>query len=128
LRASRRVANDTPNSNALQEHGVVFAQPNGQPIDPRDDWGEWADILEEAGVAHHGTHAARHTAATLLLQQGVALAVVQEMLVHSDIRVTRGYTHVTSVLTQDAARRMGKTLFGKPRPRRLRRHRPEAAS
>jgi hypothetical protein len=29
---------------------------------------------------------------------GVAIAVVQEMLGHSDIRVMRGYTHVTSKL------------------------------
>lgn len=40
-------------------------------------------------IAHKGTHAARHTAATLLLDQGVALAVVHEMLGHSGIRVTR---------------------------------------
>jgi hypothetical protein len=57
-------------------------------IDPRHDWQEWADILKSAGLEHRGVHAQRHTAATLLLDQGVALAVVQEMLGHSDIRVT----------------------------------------
>ncbi len=48
------------------------------------------------------------------MDQGVALAVVQEMLGHSDIRVTRGYTHVTSPMTQDAAQRLGRALFGTP--------------
>lgn len=99
---------------AWLDYNVVFAQPDGSPIDPRDDWEEWADLLEEAGVKHKGTHASRHTAATLLLDQGVALAVVQEMLGHSDIRITRRYTHVESKLTQDAAQRMSKTLFGGP--------------
>ena len=94
------------------DHDLVFCEPAGAPIDPRRDWGEWADILKAAGLPHHGVHAARHTAATLLMEQGVALAVVQEMLGHSDIRVTRGYTHVASPLTQDAANRMGKALFG----------------
>ena len=47
-------------------------------------------------------HAQRHTAATLLLDQGVVLAAVQEMLGHADIRVTRGYTHVLSPLTIEA--------------------------
>jgi integrase len=97
---------------AWQENDVIFTQANGRPIDPRDDWREWSDILDSAGIEHHGVHVARHTAATLLLDQGVALAVVQEMLGHSDIRVTRGYTHVTSPLTQDAAQRMGRALFG----------------
>jgi integrase len=95
-----------------QDFDVVFARPDGRPTDPRDDWEEWASILNEAGVKHRGTHITRHTAATLLLDEGVALAVVQEMLGHSDIRVTRGYTHVTSPLTQDAAQRMSKALFG----------------
>ncbi|MFI0424217.1 tyrosine-type recombinase/integrase [Spongiactinospora sp. 9N601] len=58
-------------------------------------------------------HAQRHTAATLALESGIALSVVQEMLGHSDIRVTRGYSHVASPLAQDAAQRMGKTLWGK---------------
>jgi site-specific recombinase XerD len=44
----------------------------------------------------------------LLLEQGVALPVVQEILGHSDIRITRAYTHVASLLVQ----RMGKALFG----------------
>jgi site-specific recombinase XerD len=34
-------------------------------------------------------HAMRHSAATIALDEGVALAVVQELLGHSDIRVTR---------------------------------------
>jgi integrase len=95
-----------------QHHDLAFCQPAGAPIDPRRDSGEWADILQAAGLPHRGVHAARHTAATLLMEQGVALAVVQEMLGHSDIRVTRGYTHVASPLTQDAANRMGKALCG----------------
>jgi site-specific recombinase XerD len=54
----------------------------------------------------------RHSAATIALDQGIALAVVQDLLGHSDIRVTRGYTHVSSPLAQDAVARMGSALFG----------------
>jgi hypothetical protein len=63
-------------------------------------------------VPHHGVHVMRHSAATIALGDGVALAVVQEMLGHSDIRVTRGYTHVSSPLAEDAAARVGRALFG----------------
>jgi len=51
-------------------------------------------------------------AATIALDEGVALAVVQEMLGHSDIRVARVYTHVSSLLAQDAAAQVGRALFG----------------
>ena len=99
-------------ANEWREHGLVFCQPDGAPLDPRADWQDWSDILAEAGIPHAGTHAMRHSAATIALDQGVALAVVQEMLGHSDIRVTRGYTHVASPLAEDAAARMGRALFG----------------
>jgi site-specific recombinase XerD len=91
---------------------VVFAREDGRPIDPSADLREWAAILAEAGIPRAGTHTMRHSAATIALDAGIALAVVQEMLGHSDIRVTRGYTHVSSLLAQDAAARIGRALFG----------------
>jgi site-specific recombinase XerD len=57
-------------------------------------------------------HDARHTAATLLLEQGVDIRVVQEILGHSSIAVTKRYTHVTNKLSKDAAKRMGEALWG----------------
>ncbi|HSS90017.1 MAG TPA: tyrosine-type recombinase/integrase [Streptosporangiaceae bacterium] len=99
-------------ANVWEDHDLVFCQPNGRPVGQRADWQEWADILKAAGLPHHGVHAMRHSAATIALGEGVALAVVQEMLGHSDIRVTRGYTHVSSPLAEDAAARVGRALFG----------------
>ena len=61
-------------------------------------------------MPHHGVHAARHSAATVAIDEGIALTVVQEMLGHSDIRVTRLYVHTSSPLARDAAARMGQAL------------------
>jgi integrase len=91
---------------------LVFCQKTGGKIDPRADWEEWKGILKAAGIPHVGVHGARHTMATLALGEGVGLAVAQELLGHSDIRVTRGYTHVSSPLARDAAARVGRALFG----------------
>jgi integrase-like protein len=99
-------------ANLWQDHDVVFAREDGRPIDPSADLREWSAILAQPGIPHAGTHAMRHSAATIALDEGVALAVVQEMLGHSDIRVTRGYTHVSSLLAQAAAARIGRALFG----------------
>jgi hypothetical protein len=58
-------------------------------------------------------HDARHTAASLLLQQGVPARVVMEILGHSQITLTLGtYSHVVPELAEDAARRMGEALWG----------------
>jgi integrase len=99
-------------ANVWEDFGVVFAQPNGRPLDNKADWQEWSDILRAAGIPHSGTHAMRHSAATIAIHEGIALPVVQEMLGHSDIRVTRGYVDVSSPLAEDAAERMGRRLFG----------------
>ncbi|GAB3942830.1 tyrosine-type recombinase/integrase [Micromonospora vulcania] len=59
-------------------------------------------------------HDARHTAATLMIAQGVPIEVVQEVLRHSAIQVTRGYVHVVSELAKTATDRMGATLLRRP--------------
>lgn len=71
-----------------------------------------AGPLVACGIPHAGVHAMRHSAATIALDEGVALAVVQELLGHSDILVTREYTHVSSPLARDGAERVGRALFG----------------
>jgi hypothetical protein len=61
-----------------EDWDLVFAQPNGRPIQPRHDWEAWKALLASAGVRDARLHDARHTAATLLLEQGVDIRVVQE--------------------------------------------------
>jgi hypothetical protein len=58
------------------------------------------------GIPRAGTHAMRHPAPTIALEQGIALAVVQEMLGHSDIRVARLCAHLIP-LAEAAAATMG---------------------
>lgn len=66
-----------------------------------------------AGVRDARLHDARHTAATLLLQQGVPARVAMQVLGHSQINLTLGtYSHVVPELAQDAADRIGEALWG----------------
>jgi integrase len=92
---------------------LIFAQPNGRPVDPRADWGEWKRLLRIAGIRDARLHDARHTAATLLLQQGVPARVAMQILGHSQISLTLGtYSHVVPELATEAAARMGTALWG----------------
>lgn len=90
----------------------VFAQTDGRPLDPRQDHRDWVDLLASAGVPRVRLHDARHTAATLMVAQGVDLHVVKEVLGHTDIRTTQGYAKVVNELTREATDRMGRLLLG----------------
>jgi site-specific recombinase XerD len=50
----------------------------------------------------------------VLLALGVKIEVVQELLGHSDIRLTRGYAKVASRMAREATDRIGSALLRKP--------------
>lgn len=109
---TRQKAERLAAGSAWEDRDLVFAQANGRPIDPRDDWDDWKALLASAGVRDARVHDGRHTAATLLIEQGVHVRTVQEILGHSDIRLTQRYTHVASPMAQDGMQRMGRALWG----------------
>ncbi|MEV0797854.1 site-specific integrase [Kribbella sp. NPDC050281] len=90
---------------------LVFADQRGRPINPRRDWAEFKSMLSLSGIRDARPHDARHTAATLLPEQGVDIRVVQEILGHFSLAVTKPYTHVRDKLIRDAAERLGKALW-----------------
>ncbi|MFG3300989.1 tyrosine-type recombinase/integrase [Micromonospora chersina] len=95
-----------------QEHDLVFAQANGKPIEPRRDWAQWKELCRDAGVREARLHDARHTAASILLAQGVPARVVMELLGHSQIGLTLGtYSHVAPELSRAAAEGIGGALW-----------------
>jgi integrase len=91
---------------------LVFAQPNGKPIDSSADYKDWCDLLADAGLRHVRLHDARHTAATLLLAEGVHPRVVMDLLGHSQMRTTMDtYSHVMPALAKEAAESMAEILW-----------------
>jgi integrase len=95
-----------------QDGDFVFATPIGTPVDPRNDYRAWRQLLRDTGVRPARLHDARHTAATLLLIQGVAPRVVMQILGHSQITLTLGtYSHVVPELAEEAAEAMARALW-----------------
>ena len=97
-----------------EDGGFVFAQPNGRPFGARQDWEAWKRLLSRAGVRDVRLHDARHTAATLLLAQGVDVRIVMQLLGHSQISMTMHYTHAVPELAREAAARMNAALWDAP--------------
>ena len=58
------------------DHDLIFATRHGGPIERTEDWRAWKALLRQAGVRDARVHGARHTAATLLIEQGVHIRVV----------------------------------------------------
>jgi integrase len=94
-----------------QDRGLVFAQLDGKPLDPDRHSQAWRKLLAEAGVRPARLHDARHTAATLLLVQGVDSRVVMALMGWSHQSMTRRYQHVVPELARDAADRMSAALW-----------------
>ncbi|GII77635.1 hypothetical protein Sru01_26170 [Sphaerisporangium rufum] len=95
-----------------EEHDLVFATQRGRPMERSEDYKVWKSILKRAGVRDARLHDARHTAGTLLVEQGVHIRVVQEILGHARVTTTERYTHVAGAMMRDASERMGSALWG----------------
>lgn len=94
-----------------KDSDYVFTSRVGTPIEPRNLERAYREVLAIAGLPHIRIHDLRHTAATLLLTQGVHPRVVMELLGHSQIAITMNtYSHVVPALRKEAADRMDAIL------------------
>ena len=72
--------------------------------------------------SQYSPHKLRHTAATLMLQNGVDVRTLQEVLGHDHLNTTQIYTHVDNAELRIAAKAnpLGKLKPGKAPPKAVR--------
>ena len=103
-------------STTYNDSGLVFPGPFGDPLDPATLTRNFERLAQECGLSHVRLHDLRHFHATVLLQAGTHLKVVQERLGHASIAITADtYSHVAPGLQRSAAESFAEAMDGAAR-------------
>jgi integrase len=97
-----------------KDQDLVFTNRSGRPIEPILLHRDYKALLKKTGLPLSlRFHDLRHSAASLLLAQGVHPRAIMELLGHSSITVTMNvYGHVMPAMMRDAADKMDAILGG----------------
>ena len=99
---------------------LIFPDAAGRPMDPARDWREWKNLLKVAAVRDARLHDARHTAATLMLVQGVDVRTLMAIMGWTEMTTAQRYSHAVDEMRFEAARRIGAVLWQTPAPSQTR--------
>jgi integrase len=95
-----------------RDTGFVFTSEVGTPFDPRNLYRTFQAVCASAGIGRWHPHELRHSAASLMLAQGVPIQVVADVLGHASIRMTADvYGHILAPDRQAAAEAMSNVLW-----------------
>jgi integrase len=93
------------------ETGYIFTTSIGTPIDARSVIRRFHAILKAAALPRMRFHDLRHSAATLLLAQGVSPRYITDLLGHSQVSFTmQTYAHVLAPVRKEVAAKMDEIL------------------
>jgi integrase len=94
-----------------EDHGLVFARPDGRPVHPEFLSRTFDRVVRSSGLPVIRFHDVRHTHATLLLKAGVPVKVVSERLGHASPGFTLNQ-HVVPGMQAEAAVAFSRLLSG----------------
>ena len=112
---SRQAAARLQAADTWEDHDLVFTTATGRPVDAHDVRPTFYRLLAATGLPRVRFHDLRHSAATLLLGEGIHPKIVSEMLGHSTVAITLDtYSHVTAAMHRSAANTLDALLRPQP--------------
>ena len=125
LRTLHSASTPAPSAGAV-ERPWMFPTTTETVKDPRNDQRQFKALLQRAAICEVNVHVLRHTAITRLIEQGVPVPVVKDIVGHSDIRTTMGYVHLANSPAKQIAAQMVTQAYDKSRNGSVVPLRPEA--
>ena len=98
-------------SDDVEDHDLVFPNPQGHPTNSRYLLTQFKQLLREANLPILRFHDLRHTAATLMLNKGIPVLVVARRLGHAKPSITLDiYGHLVPSMQTQAAELMDEVI------------------
>ena len=99
-----------------EDNNLVFPRWNGKPMNPGNVNLELTAFCDRHGLPHINPHLFRHSAASVLLSNGVDVLTVAGMLGHSDVSTTLDtYAHAIDEARHKTAECISETILHKNR-------------
>lgn len=90
-----------------QIEGIVFRRADGGPLTRKRIYESWHKACRAVGISDFNPHDARHTFASLLVQKGISVRVVADLLGHSSLDMMMRYSHISPTHLASAVELLG---------------------
>lgn len=90
--------------------GYLFLDKQGNLLKGKNVSSEWTKILKKCNIPHKKFHSIRHTFGSILLQKGVDIETVAELMGHTAISITQMYMHSETKIKSNSVNKLNSIL------------------
>lgn len=92
------------------KEGYLFLDKQSNLLKGKNVSSEWTKILKKCNIPHKKFHSIRHTFGSILLQKGVDIETVAELMGHTAISITQMYMHSETKIKSNSVNKLNSIL------------------